>query len=271
MISKKQIPKLSKKKKTKKNNNLQKTLKIISYNISWESMTGADNNWTLCSNNKNLNHPKHNSICVGNIADVFNDNKSLDFVTLQEAVNFEKLIEQSSQLKNMKYEIYKSGLEIIVTFWDPKYKYLYSITGEFESGRPWMGIIFKNGICLVNVHFGHYNNKKEYRHIEKMLFILKEEIRKKEDSNKIKINVNRFIISGDFNYNIKEFGNSNKNIIINGTKFYYHPKHILTCCIKRRTHYDHVIDSMARPIEIKIPDVKYMASDHKPILVELIA
>ena len=80
----------------------------------------------------------------------------------------------------------------------------------------------------------------------------------------------RYIISGDFNYNIKEFGNSQHKITIVETPFYYNPKHILTCCINRTTHYDHVIDSLNKPIDINIPTVKYMASDHKPIIVKLI-
>ena len=37
-----------------------------------------------------------------------------------------------------------------------------------------------------------------------------------------------------------------------------------------RKHNDHIIDSIARPIDISIPEVNYMASDHKPIIVELV-
>lgn len=260
-----------------------KSIKIISYNISWESMSGSVKDWTLCSNNTNPNNPKHNSVCVNNIAQVFQqdflnsiskyNNNDIDFITLQESSDFKKLIELSPQLKKMNYEAHNSSLDVITTFWMPKYKLLHTIKGEFEKGRPWMATIFNNGnngnngkniICLINVHFGHYKYNEEYRKMEKMLFTIKEEILIQ------KYIVNRFIISGDFNYNIKEFGNSNKNIIINGTKFYYNPKNILTCCIKRKKHYDHIIDSMAKPINIIIPKVKYMASDHKPILGELV-
>lgn len=263
------------KNKSKKSKTLKKLLlsnsnsiKILSYNISWESMSGAVKSWGLCSNNTNPNNPKHNSVCVGNIAEAFK--QDLDFVTLQESTDFKKLIELSPQLKKMKYEVHSSGLDVMTTFWKPKYKLLDTIKGEFEKGRPWMATVFNDEydsiICLINVHFGHYDDNEEYRKMENMLFTIKEEIRKKEFSKEVK----RYIISGDFNYNIKDFGDSNKIIRINGTKFYYHPKHILTCCIKRRKHNDHIIDSMARPIDISIPKVNYMASDHKPILVELI-
>jgi hypothetical protein len=254
----------SKKSKTLKKLQLSNSIKILSYNISWESMSGAVKSWGLCSNNTNPNNPKHNSVCVGNIVEAFE--QDLDFITLQESTDFKKLIELSSQLKKMKYEVHNSSLDVITTLWKPKYKLLYTIKGEFEKGRPWMATVFKGGICLINVHFGHYDDTEEYRKMKNMLFTIKEEIRKKGYSKEVK----RYIISGDFNYNIKDFGDSNKIIRINGTKFYYHPKHILTCCIKRRKHNDHIIDSMARPIDISIPKVNYMASDHKPILVELI-
>ena len=78
---------------------------------------------------------------------------------------------------------------------------------------------------------------------------------------------NRYIISGDFNYDIKKFGDSRNSFELNNTKFYLNPKHILTCCINRNRHNDHVIDSLKSPINISIPKVDYMASDHKPILV----
>ena len=264
--------------KTFKKLHLSNSIKILSYNISWESMSGSVKKWELCSNNTDPNNPKHNSVCIGNIAKVFE--QDLDFITLQESTDFKKLIELSPQLKKMKYEVHNSDLDVITTFWKPKYKLLYTIKGEFEKNRPWMATVFNdkhnNCICLVNVHFGHYFFYNQSRKMEKMLFTIKEEINKKESeqNNKEKgLNKNkekRFIISGDFNYDIKYLGDSRNNITINGTKFYYHPKHILTCCIKRHKHNDHVIDSMARPIDITIPEVNYMASDHKPIFVELV-
>lgn len=268
-------------------NNINKTINVLSYNISWESMTGKVSDWKLCSNNSDKKHSKHYSVCVNNIANVINDYEktnntnyeTLDFITLQEATDFYKLIEQSPTLKKMKYEIHKSGLDNMVTFWKPKYKLLYTIKGEFEKGRPWLATLFNSNksnkssthsiLCLINIHMGHYNKNKEYLKLEKMIFTIKEDI-KKNKTHKLNINTIRYIISGDFNYNIKEFGNSQHKIIINETTFYHHPKHILTCCINRNTHFDHIIDSLNKPIDIQIPDVNYMASDHKPIIVKLV-
>ena len=102
-----------------------------------------------------------------------------------------------------------------------------------------------------------------------MIFTIKEDIRKNK-THKLNINTIRYIISGDFNYNIKQLGNSQHKIIIDEIPFYHHPKHILTCCINRKKHNDHIIDSLYKPIDIQIPKVNYMASDHKPIIVELV-
>ena len=84
----------------------------------------------------------------------------------------------------------------------------------------------------------------------------------------------KYKVKSFFNVNLstlqiesKEFGNSKNYFTLGNTNFYYNKKHILTCCINRRRHNDHVIDSLEQPLDITIPKVNYMASDHKPILV----
>lgn len=283
---KKSHKKSHKKSSTKKNqkeiNNLKHNknnnkIAILSYNISWESMNGSVKQWALCNNNTDINNPKHFSVCVNNISNVFDekfDEKygELDFITLQEATDYKKLIKESSRLKQMKYEVHKSGLDTIVTFWDPKYKLKYKINGEFEEGRPWMATVFNSNmntnanLCLINIHMGHYNKEEEFKMLTKMIIDMQNEIKTKQNVNYANM---RYVISGDFNYNIKEFGDSNNSFVLNNTKFYFNSKHILTCCINRRRHNDHVIDSLALPQDIIIPKVNYMASDHKPILVKL--
>jgi endonuclease/exonuclease/phosphatase family metal-dependent hydrolase len=273
------------KNKTKKNKSRHSRISILSYNISWESMEGSVKKWSLCNNNTDKTNPKHFSVCVNNVSSVFDSNNNVDFVTLQEASDYEKLINQSSRLKNMNYEKYTSGLDMVVTFWDKKYKLQDTISGEFEEGRPWLATIFTNGICLINVHMGHYSKEKEFKKMETMMLEINDyinNINKNQNQNqKQKQNQNqkqnqkqqkqklRYIISGDFNYDIKQFGNSRYYFTLDNTTFYYNKKHILTCCINRSRHNDHVIDSLGIPMNIKIPKVNYMASDHKPILVEL--
>ena len=245
----------TKTKYTIKNRNIS----VLSYNISWESMSGAKKDWALCSNNTNPKNPRHVSVCVSNIGKVINENPT-DFITLQEATEYKKLLLECPRLKKMQYKVHNSDLDVIVTFWDNKYKMIDSVEGEFEKNRPWMAILFSNGICLVNVHFGHYDSNEEYNKMENMI---------KKINAKIKENIikcNRYIISGDFNYDIKDLAGGNGIINLDGVKFYNHPKHMLTCCVSRRRHYDHIIDSYKPPKDIFIPNVEYMASDHKPII-----
>ena len=83
-----------------------------------------------------------------------------------------------------------------------------------------------------------------------------------------KLKLYNIIIGGDFNYDIKKLGYDGK-MNIDGIRFHYHPKNLLTCCIKRRVQNDHVIDTYTQLLDIKIPYVAYMASDHKPILATL--
>ena len=259
--------------KNKHNNGIS----VLSYNISWESMSGAKKDWALCSNNTNPKNPMHVSVCVSNIGKVINENPT-DFITLQEATEYKKLLLECPRLRNGHYKVHSSGLDVIVTFWDNKYKIIDNVVGEFEKGRPWMATIFTNGICLINVHFGHYDSWEEYSKMVNMIETINARIKtinarinktNKENKENV-IQCNRYIISGDFNYNIKDLADGKGIIILDGIKFYHHHKHILTCCISRRRHYDHVIDSFKTPKDIIIPKVEYMASDHKPIIGKLL-
>lgn len=260
-------------------------MRIFSYNISWESMTGNKSDWMLCSNNKDKTSDRHNSVCISNIASVINNNPA-DFVLLQEASNFKELILKNSVLESMNYEVHKSGNEQMVSFWNSKYKKIFVLKGEFEVGRPWMAIIYSNGLCVINIHMGHYTAEVVKRNLADIIkkITLKQKIIKTQkkslnllnkkvfqDTKKNKknsIRVNRIVIGGDYNYDIKKLS-KNLRLVLNNTSFYHHPKKILTCCIRRTTHFDHVLDSMKPPHDIFIPDVEYMASDHKPILVIL--
>lgn len=253
-------------------------IRVFSYNVSWESLSGKKSDWELCNNASNSNHPRHHSVCTGNISQVINENPT-DFITLQEAGEYHKLIKQSPRMQNMEYRTHESGLDLVITFWEKKYKLINQLTGEFEKGRPWLACFLKYNsmgknmiIAVVNVHFGHYTEEEEIEKINGMIGDIKTYCKNE------KIDVKRFILAGDFNYDIKKItsdrsdrDDSNDNIIMsNGIKFHYHPKHVLTCCIRRRRHYDHVMDSKSQPLDIIIPDVHYMASDHKPIIVKLV-
>ena len=251
-------------KKTKKGIN-ESLIKVLTYNVSWESMTGAKQTWMLCSNKDDPKHPRHHLKCVGNIGQVIEENP-VDFICLQEAANFRSLIKISPNLAKMSYHEHKSGLDDMVTFWNSKkYRLLKTKKGEFEEGRPYLATYFNNKLCVINVHFGHYTDYGEIKHLARMI-----------DDLKLKdfhANGGRVIIAGDFNNNIKNLANyeDDKNkkklcLDVNGLKLMLNDRHLLTCCLNRRKHNDHVIDTLDVPIEVFIPDVHFMASDHKPVI-----
>lgn len=233
-------------------------LRVLSYNICWESTSGAQEDWVLCSNNTNLKNPKHNSVCISNIATVIDENNT-DFVALQEANDYIKLIKLSPRLQKMEFKKHKSGLDCVVSFWDKCFHLIDKIAGAFEIGRPWLALFFSNGLCFINVHFGHYSTKDELYHLNNMVGKINKKIAKEN------LNVKRWIIAGDFNYDIKHLGKNGIIKLENG-RFYYKTKHILTCCINRIKHYDHIIDTYSTPKDIFIPNVNYMSSDHKPVI-----
>jgi endonuclease/exonuclease/phosphatase family metal-dependent hydrolase len=241
-----------------------KSINVIAYNVSWESMTGKKPEWALCSNSTDPTHPRHHSVCVGNVATVLEDNPA-DFILLQEADGHNNLIKESSRLSKMEYEFHESSKDKMITFWNKKYTMKKIIRDEFEPGRPWMAILYTNGWCVVNVHFGHYFRYQEINKLNQLIKKIKKEFGGKVPGQN---EYNRIIIGGDFNYDIKQLGRDGK-IVIDGVIFHYHPKNLLTCCINRRVQNDHVIDTHSPLLDIKIPAVAYMASDHKPVLATL--
>lgn len=222
-------------------------------------MSGKKPDWALCSNNTNPKHPRHHSVCVSNVASVL-ENNNADFILLQEAENYNHLIQQSPRLTKMEYEMHESSKDKMITFWNNKYKLNKVIRGEFEPGRPWMATLYSNGLCIINVHFGHYKKEQEIHYMNQLI----KKIKKAFSDNGIR----RIVIGGDFNYDIKKLGHEG-TLVLDNVRFHYHPKNLLTCCINRRVQNDHVIDTQAPLLDIKIPKVAHMASDHKPILATL--
>lgn len=228
-------------------------MKCLSYNLSWESMTGKNNNWGLCNNNIDPSDKRYYMVCVNNIANLIDKNGIYDFVALQEIANYDILINKSKVLKQMEYHIHKSGREYMGTFWKKKYKLIKIIDGEFDRGRPYSILIFPNFI-FINVHLGHYTKYVVYNKLQILLYNIKK--------------TKRIIISGDFNFELnKHFGDK---LIINDYIFYINKKVLLTCCsdnnlIKHRYHVDHIIDTYKTPITYTINNDNLLRSDHLPI------
>jgi endonuclease/exonuclease/phosphatase family metal-dependent hydrolase len=221
-------------------------INILSYNVSWQSMTGTDPSWPLC--NPKRSYKK----CIKNIAkmiDLYED--KIDFVFLQEASNHGILTRESETLKKLEHVVHKSGLEEMVTYWNPKRFHLKKyLNGEFRKGRPWQLLIFKENVIIINVHAEHYSYHYLIQKLNKML----------KTVNMVQY---RIIIAGDFNSPIPEIVRLDNNML-------YTHSEVQTCCYPVfKLAFDHVLDSKSKPILITIPKVNWLASDHKPIFVTL--
>ena len=85
----------------------------------------------------------------------------------------------------------------------------------------------------------------------------------------------QIIMVGDFNDDIKTMQNPFKiSYFGNVRDLYLNTTQLNTCCNLNGpiggNHYDHILDSKAAPLNIKIPNYNKPASDHAPVLAELI-
>lgn len=237
-------------------------IKILTYNVSWQSTSGKQSGWALCNNAIDETNDRHFTKCIQNMVKFIDDNGPYDFVCLQEITNLDIFIKESTVLPKMSYDAHKSGPEEIVTFWDAKYHLSETKNGEFKPGRPYQILIFQEKICLINIHLPHTNK-----------FRIKQNLGLMFDDLDTQLEGYRFIIAGDFNYAInhgdKRIGFLPK-LHIHNTSFYIDPSYILTCCVppfeKLKLQFDHVIDSFAMPGSINSPSMGYPASDHLPII-----
>jgi endonuclease/exonuclease/phosphatase family metal-dependent hydrolase len=232
-------------------------IKIITYNLSWESMTGKKINWHLC-NSTIKNNKKHFSVCQNNIKDIIDHN--FDFILLQEASNIENIIQDSKYLNKLLFLDHKSGKERMITLWNSnKYNIQDKITGEFETGRPWQLLIFDN-LSIINLHAPHCGKIKLLKYLKNILKTHYDLIKNK-----------RLIMGGDFNHEI----NQSDNIKYKDIKLYFSNQKLKTCCSNKfiknnfNVHFDHILDSLKPPINLFIPKNKYLASDHKPVIAYL--
>jgi len=252
-------PVLEEYKRIKSNN-----LKMLTYNVNWQNMSGDKSApIDLC---------KTKDLCASNINNLILDELPLDFIFIQEVMNEEVLFKDLE--KEYKIVKTKSGNETMGVVINNKYNVLTAIGGEFESGRPFLVVFLKEGICLVNVHMGHKKN------------ILDELKKIEEEIYKRKINVDpyRIILGGDFNADVgKEILFFEKNMFNYKKKF--------TCCVYtthmgksinnlrylKGKNIDHILDSEDEPVYSTIltpldeNNNLNPGSDHLGVYVELLA
>lgn len=230
-------------------------MKILTYNVSWKSMIGSPG-WKFCDNNSDVNNKKYYLKCVKNVAKVIDVNSQYDFVTLQEASNYLKIIDNSKYLQEMFYYVHKSGPETMVTFWDGNKYELNSVeAGEFAKGRPYLILTFNNNLTIINIHVEHQSYKLLIYKLEKLM---KDLMWKYSQDH-------RFIISGDFNNRLDPI------LKLNGMIFYNNFPDIKTCCEPNsKSSFDHTIDSYSPIIDVFVPEVNKLASDHLPVITTLV-
>jgi len=238
-------------------------MKILTYNVSWQSMTGKSSNWKLC-NSQNPDDPKYYGNCIYNIAKMIDENGPYDFILLQEATNYQKLIEISPTLQQMDFEYHKSNHDIIITFWDHRYQLMENLKGEFQPGRPWQCLQFVGNISIINVHLGHYNRHGFVNKLKKMVCQISEKLKN-----------SRVIMGGDFNYFLNDPKNGfGHRLELENINFYVGKQILLSCCMppfdKLKLQFDHILDSLSEPIKIVTPPVNKLSSDHIPIIAFLL-
>jgi len=272
-------------------------IKILTYNVWHDAMMG------------NKGKDRRN-----NILNVIKARSTYDFIALQEATRTDPTYNNIPELKDMGYINHHYELEQMTTFYN---KNRYTLTQKFlwgfEDGRPFQVLVFSNQkLVFINVHPGHIENNNEnyifngdtkknarnkgltyalenvYDATEKQSFWNRTS-RKPEPiypDFPVKVDIDlsnyRFIIAGDFNYNINNLHipYKKKHIIVNNVQ--KDDDRINTCCnptnnkqIVRKDKYDHILDSEQNSLvkyniaETPNIDLFNQASDHLPIEVEL--
>lgn len=250
-------------------------MKLLTYNISWESVTGQYN--TQEKNKKKfmcLNQPFPTK-CLANIIENIKNNYG-DIMALQEVAKYKYILSKMriSLPHNYKYVHHISRKNNIVTLYNANIiKHHFSYKNEFKIKRPYIISFFNsnnNYFFVINVHFPHYDDftedKKKFFY-DSLDGIIDNLNKIKNDNSNLEnkfINSN-FIIMGDFNM-IIDF--DIKLNIFNKTISFTKSENINTCCdvINGKNFYkqfDNILTSFNNIKYNDIKNIKYPASDHK--------
>jgi hypothetical protein len=229
-------------------------LSIFSYNVFWKIMK-SDNASPLV---KTLGQTKLLKLKSNILNNILNTKNYLNpfvycFQESESSLDIINLFEKSQY----KYHLGYSEPEHILTIWrsDIMKKKLV-LDGEFEPGRPFSIIVFKdlrykNYWMLINIHSGHnpHTNVSIFEPIQKLITLNIDSISK--------YNIKRVVIIGDFNRDISSQIKIEPNkyqLIFNSEEYNFKPTTNTnkTCCSIKgwgyKLNYDQVIDSYSEPI-----------------------
>lgn len=252
---------------------LNNTINILSYNISWEAMSGADKDNVLgsrCLEKNIFAKSGRSNKCFANVRNYLETFINYDFIALQEALNFRGLY---NPLKS-DFEVidHISGREEIVIFYNRKYNQPRVHKTEFRRGRPIIIAFFDDiKLMIINIHPGHLPGDN-YKTVE-MLY-------RSQWSNEYPAEFKNYniVIVGDFNSRLSSFDGK-----YFGRQFYgITPTEPGggTCCfdgfndpvfpraVYRNGSFDHILftnNSGERYIDRQ---VEYYHSDHLPVRAE---
>lgn len=222
-------------------------MRILSYNVSWKNMTGV-----------------YSEIAQKNVAFYIDSLSNLDFIVLQEASNYNRIIQKSKTLKKMEYYVARDIYEDLLIFWNKK-KFIcfdkQTIHGPITPGRPYLMMFFQQKenneiFCLTNVHFGHHKKETLFKLLTYLISKIPETLENSLDK------ISRIIFVGDFNNEISDIS----KYTIGNKIFYTSNKIDYTCCLpKLSEQFDNAIDTKNRIEQFPINYDLY-ASDHIPIL-----
>ena len=232
-------------------------ISIFSYNIFWKIMKANNSPLKKTLGSVKLGELKSNIIL--NIVNVINYYNPFIYC-FQEAASSLDIINLFSK-SEYEYHLSYSNPEHILTIWRKdvlKKKLVFD--GEFEPGRPFTIIVFKdkrfkNYWMLINIHVGHEVDTQAsiFNPIQKTIDANKEEIEL--------FKIGRIVVVGDFNRDISsqikiETNRYKYKLIINEIEFgfnYIETKN-KTCCSLNGWGYkkncDQLIDTYSQPLII---------------------
>ena len=222
-------------------------MRLLSFNVSWESMLAR--NSMLDPDRSEKCSVGGVNICKQNIISVFTSNPS-DFFCIQEASGFDAI-----NFPSMKKINHRSEFEDSFIYYNEKYTIGEIYKGDFERGRPYIIAEFiKDSIktVVINVHLSETASRGLLEAVGKTELEYKsEEIQKLENRLQPSLKATlknlstRVIIAGDFNCNfIDAF-----KIKIFDRQFSMESRPINTCCDFKITgnakyynqRYDHIL------------------------------
>ena len=180
-------------------------LLVLSYNICWQCMTNTESgsaaNFGKACVYSNL--PYKTTICAERMGQFIesipksNGLLNFDFVGFQEASKWQSISKLAPQtLGQMEFETSQSGFETMVSFYSSKYTLQQAIKDEFNSGRPFQILIFKEKMIFINLHNNHSLDMAGVE--SKLSQSLSDNLSPKISINDLKDY--RIIVVGDFNF-----------------------------------------------------------------------